>query len=106
MNKPTQILVLSIIFIGICIFCLQWIGSEQYKVEYCKTKINSTGEKGQWALMKDQVWKSYPPTGEIKYGCCYIPEGMTRVSKSKYCIYVKDYSEPTFIQSIKNIEKV
>jgi len=85
------------IYIGVTM-----IGKEEYNKVFCEEKLGELLPNEKAALWEDQRTKTLDDIaeGKRKWGCCRVPDGAEKISKSKNCIYVSDYEEPRLKQKI------
>ena len=79
---------LYIIYIGVTA-----IGKAEYDKSFCESKLDLLPNEKP-GLLHDQKNKRYDDTGEVRIGCCRIPDGAEYIRKSTHCIYTTDYIEP------------
>jgi len=104
MSKKAQLMFCSLLFLLIIYICVL-IGQGEYDKEFCEDKLkDKLLDTDKVALLIDYVT---PHTHGVNiynekysYGCCRIPKGETRISKSQNCVYAENYKKPTIKQKI------
>ena len=82
------------------------IGKEEYNKHFCEERLDlQPGDRA--ALLTDHVnryTKTVSKEGghddQYAYGCCRVPEGATKVSRTRNCIYAPEYESPSLTKRL------